>query len=107
MITRDQIEAALEEVGKGRVHDLEWSIDEDVLYAGLKLENEEQEGGEGQGDHYHIVTKVTNPETNEIVFIMHVGYYSSYDGASFDDGLLGFDIVEPYEKTVRDWKVVK
>lgn len=103
MITREEILAALNEFN--RVNDLDpWNIEEDRIYAGgLKLINEEQVGGEGQGEHYHLVTKVSRDD--DVVYIKHDGYYDSWNGREFD-GMDSFKIVEPYMKQVRDWKKV-
>lgn len=68
---------------------------------GLKFEWQDSFGGEGKGDHCHVVYKVTRGD--ESVFIKFDGYYSSYDGRDFNDG---FYFCEPYEKTVRDWRKV-
>lgn len=54
-------------------------------------------GGEGQGDHAHIVFKVVTVDGDEQYFKID-GYYSSYDGTDWD----GSDLFEvrPIERTV-------
>jgi len=53
-------------------------------------------GGEGQGDHVHLVFKVTSPKGGVRHFKID-GYYSSYEGTDWDGVLYE---VEPREKTV-------
>lgn len=77
--------------------------DNDVELEGLKFESEEEVGGEGQGDHAHTVIKVTSGE--ETAYIKFDAYYSSYDGRDYGD--CDFDLVEPYNRTIRDWKIIK
>lgn len=74
-----------------------------VELEGVKFEVEDEFGGEGKGDHMHTVLKVT--KNDNTAYIKFDAYYSSYDGGDFGD--YDFDLVEPYEKTVRDWKKVK
>lgn len=52
-------------------------------------------GGEGMGDHAHLVFRITNPDG-----VRHFkidGYYASYDGTTWDGRLYE---VKPVEKTV-------
>jgi hypothetical protein len=42
----------------------------------------DREGGEGKGDYYHVVYKVTLP-TQEQFFAKIVGYYNSWDGINW------------------------
>lgn len=61
------------------------------------IEVVETTGGEGQGDHAHIVFKLTDVDGNESFYKVD-GYYSSYDGVDWD----GSDLysVTPREKTI-------
>lgn len=62
-----------------------------------KIEIVDQEGGEGQGDHAHIIVKVDGEQYFELD-----GYYSSYDGFSWDSR--EWYEVEPATKTVTYYK---
>lgn len=42
-------------------------------------------GGEGEGDSYWSVAKITDKNTNESIFVRVDGYYASYVGAECDD----------------------
>lgn len=69
------------------------------------FENEEVYGGDrGDGEKHWIVFSITE-ETEKKTYWQIPGYYASYD-----DAYLNYDEVfqvEPYEKTVRDWRAVK
>lgn len=67
-----------------------------------KFENVENFGGEGQGDHAHVVFSVKHG--NKEMFVKVDGYYDSYNGISWDDSPYE---VEPYEKTITAWRKVK
>lgn len=85
-----------------------WSEGEDS--DAIKLDDEHtaeffvgETGGEGSAEHIWQVWKVTDADGNYQYF-MKTGYYMSYDGSNWDGDLVE---VEPYEKTVTDWKVKK
>lgn len=54
----------------------------------------EHHGGEDQGSDYYTVYKFT--KGNEELYIKFYGYYSSYDGADYED----FTFVTPKQKTI-------
>ena len=54
-----------------------------------------EHGGEGSAEHIWQVWQVGNQ------YFMKTGYYMSYDGSNWDGDLVE---VEPFEKTVTDWK---
>jgi len=56
-----------------------------------------QDGGEGQGDRYFIVWKLTDENGDEYYFRAD-GYYSSYEGVEWDGAELRQ--VTPREKTI-------
>lgn len=56
----------------------------------------ENVGGEGQGDHQHMVFKVLD-FAGGARFFKKTGYYSSFDGGEWDGD---FEEVKPVEKTV-------
>ena len=60
-----------------------------------EIEEIEQEGGEGQGDHWHSVKYFKDHD----VYVKVVGYYSSYEGANFDGWADCYE-VKPTEKTI-------
>lgn len=72
--------------------------------AGFKVETEEEEGGEGEGEDYHVVLKITGEDRKEI-FVKCDGYYASYDGTDWTMG--DTYEVKPKEVKVRSWATVK
>jgi hypothetical protein len=72
----------------------------DFKLDGVSFKKEEEVGGEDQGSHIHMVYSV-NTESDTF-FIKIDGYYSSYDSTEWQEP----QVVEPYMKEVRDWKVV-
>lgn len=76
---------------------------EDLKLDGFKVKIEEEVGGEGQGEHTHIVFKISDKENS--MFVKLNGYYDSYEGTEWDYNSLS-EVIS-YEKTVRDWKKVK
>lgn len=80
-------------------------LEELIGYTEKRLESnkyiitlEDEYGGEGMGDEYWMVFKVTNKGTNEFVFIKFEGVYNSWDGVEWDGGLT--KLVSPVEKVV-------
>jgi hypothetical protein len=59
-------------------------------------------GGEGSAEHIWLVFSVTNGDS--VQYFKKTGYYASYDGSNWDGALVE---VEPFEKTVTDWKPAK
>jgi hypothetical protein len=81
------------------------TIHEDDPFKDFNFEVIEQFGGEGQGDHCHDVIKFTRKsDPQDYVYVKFDGYYSSYDGCNYS--YYEPYIVEPYEKTVRDWRKI-
>lgn len=76
-----------------RPYDLK--AEEFLKYLGLgQVENVEQVGGEGEGDHWHQVWYFKDHD----VYIKITGDYSSYNGTDFYNGY-GSE-VKPVEKTI-------
>lgn len=75
-----------------------------LVYENFTLECVDQEGGgEGDGEHWHSVIKAeSRSEPGKARYFYIPGYYASYDGTTIEyhDAYE----VEPYEKTVIDWK---
>ena len=71
-----------------------------VALPGYSVKEEDQEGGEGQGENYYIVYKVS--DDHESILVKVNGFYSSEEGVDWSYG----DAIEvlPFEKTVRAWK---
>lgn len=68
-----------------------------VLVPGLgRVEVAKEFGGEGQGDRYYIIFRVTEDNGN-IRYFKIDGWYASYDGGHYDGP---FSEVKPVEKTV-------
>jgi hypothetical protein len=53
-------------------------------------------GGEGQGERYYTTYSVTDLISTETVYVQFYGYYTSYDGATYE----GWKFVEPITKTI-------
>lgn len=67
---------------------------------------DQQGGGEGEGEHWHAVLKVTSKaDQTQSRFFYIPGWYASYDGSTIEWSQM-YE-VEPYEKTVTDWRSVK
>jgi hypothetical protein len=62
-----------------------------------------EHGGEGSAEYIWQVWKTVDAEGN-VQYFKKEGYYMSYDGSNWDGELFE---VEPFEKTVTDWKVKK
>ena len=60
----------------------------------IKEEHIEQVGGEGQGDNYYVVYLYTKGD--EKVYIKFSGYYSSFEGPSYE----GYYVVNPVVRQV-------
>lgn len=64
----------------------------------------DQEGGEGEGSHAEAVFTLTPVvEATETLHFRKSGYYASHYGFDWDGR---FEQVEPYEKTVIDYRAV-
>ena len=78
-------------------NELQYLSDENEDY---KIESEiEQHGGEGEGDNYWVITRVLNKKTNEVFYIRFYGYYSSWDGTTWN----GWDLVKPHKKEIIEF----
>jgi len=62
--------------------------------ADIRFEFVDRYGGEDQGSDYWSVYSFN--DSNEVVFIQFQGWYTSYDGSTFDE----FYQVQPVEKTI-------
>lgn len=86
-------------------NDLIWEDLEDVLYSKSTelpqgtLTFVDQFGGEGQGDTYWIIVKLTEPDGTE-TFYRRNGWYQSHYGYELDGPT---DIVEQAEKVITVW----
>lgn len=69
----------------------EWKQDHNLIW-----EEVAQYGGEGQGDTWYSVKYFPNDD----VYIKVSGYYTSYNGTSFDDWWDSCSEVKPIEKTI-------
>lgn len=96
--TAKQIEEALDTLREDEDFDY-YELEEDSVELPNigKTEAIDNYGGEGQGDERWIVFKV-----GDQLFRLN-GYYSSYDGSTWDGGV---EEVEAYEKTVTDYRVI-
>jgi len=68
------------------------------ILEGCKIEMVDHYGGEGQGETYYAVYKVTTPD-GEVKHYQVDGWYASYDGSTYDDT---FE-VEPKEVMKIEW----
>lgn len=78
-----------------------WSEKEKFVLDTLGLgevEEVDQRGGEGEGDHWHSVKYFKDHD----VYIKTTGFYSSYHGTDFYDGY--GEEVKPQQKTITVFK---
>ena len=75
---------------------------EEGTLLGVEISEEDIWGGEGEGDHIGYVLKVTN--NKDLFYVIVHGFYDSYNGSDYSYAAV--HEVEPYMKTVRDWKSV-
>jgi hypothetical protein len=75
-----------------------------VFGDGWKITSEYTHGGsEGDGSEHYTVLKVTQNDINETFWLVP-GYYQSYNGGELE--LCDIYQVEPYEKTVTDYRKI-
>lgn len=72
---------------------------------GIKFEFVDGYGGEGEGDEYWGVAKLSDSFDNEINFMVS-GWYASYHGAECDEPK-NWQLVEPVEVKKVEYKRVK
>lgn len=70
-------------------------------YGVTDLKEIDSEGGEGQGDHAHIVYQVTQGDT--VTLVRDDGFYSSYEGTDWDNE---WYVVVPVEKMVTFYEPI-
>ena len=75
----------------------------ELLELGYKVKGEDGYGGEGQGDEYWVVFSVE--KDSEKTFFRLDGWYSSYDGSSFDD-THNFVVVKKVPVESYEWHLV-
>lgn len=84
----------------------EWAGDESVwkdpIFANFKIAEEAHYGGEGKGEEYWTVYKLTDKSTKDDYFVKFDGYYMSYDGTTWQS----VSQVKPVEVKKRDWEEV-
>lgn len=66
----------------------------DLQARGIKPECVDSFGGEGQGDNYYKIWSFT--KAGETLYVKLAGYYTSYNGATYDNMFF----VEPHPETV-------
>jgi len=92
-LTGQEIIAKVKE-SKVDIDDFAWeNYDHEELGLG-EIEEIEQVGGEGEGDHWHSVKLFKDHD----VYLKVVGYYASHDGTSFYGDCI--HEVKPVERTV-------
>lgn len=91
-----------------------YTIEENIIIGTYEMESlgvdtskihvfcEEHEGGEGLGEHYHIVFKIDHPE-HGVGYIMYVGQYDSWNGTDWDTEPF---MVKPVAKTIIQFEPV-
>lgn len=67
---------------------------------GYEFENVYQHGGEGQGDEYYSIYKVSNAELE--VYVQFNGWYASYHGSEYQEWFF----VEAREETVINYYLI-
>ena len=76
--------------------DISHQITDEVF---CEIQEEDREGGEGEGDYYHIVYRIKR-DGYEDTFIKFVGHYSSWDGVYWYNP---FEITHQEERTILVW----
>ena len=66
------------------------------------IEQIEQFGGEGKGDEYWYIYKITELNSGEYCYIKYEGYYNSWNGTTWIDECY---FVKPVEKTIVVYEV--
>lgn len=98
-MNKKEVIAVIEEnVQRHGPYDLEFDIPD------FKIKEIETKGGEGKGEHHHIVFQVSSKKYDTF-FVKADGYYSSYEGTEYGDAHV-YE-VESYIKEVKDWRKVK
>lgn len=104
MLTKQEIADILTELTYSP-EELYRVLREPKVIQGVTLEHVERVGGrEGEGSYCYNITKLSR--SGEEMYIKHEGYYSSYNGVEFDDGITGFVVVEPFTEQILSWKKV-
>lgn len=105
MLTVEHVSEALRAHAETCDEDAGWFYWDDVSYhtnervdvSGLgSVRVIDNEGGEGQGDHAHLVFEVTSGDGEVRLFKLD-GYYSSHCGTEWDGDLYE---VEPVQRTI-------
>jgi len=65
----------------------------------------EQEGGEGEGENYHVVLLIKDKKLGCEEYWMHTAFYSSWEGTDWSEGDC-FQVQE-VEKTIFVYEAVK
>lgn len=98
-----ELKAALvEHYGEGDVDEFAFEEKGDIPGIG-SFKEVEQEGGEGEGDHWHSVKYFPDHD----IYIEVYGSYSSDNGVDFWDGWSMLFQVTPKEKTIIVYETVK
>lgn len=82
------------------VDDMEEEMENALNALDIEESEAEQNGGEGEGEHYNRVVKFTQGDTE--VYFDFYGSYSSYGGTEYE----GFNQVEPREVLVTQFFAV-
>ena len=86
----------------------ELSYCENTKVGDLILNTVDSYGGEGQGETYYSVVKITREDGSDETFMKTEGFYTSYDGVDFYGG---FDkccfLVEPVQVLKTEFKRIK
>lgn len=89
---------------------IEYKIGNDECESGynLTIEEVDKNGGEGEGEYYNQVFKVTvtTPESIEVFYIESEGHYDSWEGVSYYCGWDTFHEVKPVEVKVTQYVAV-
>jgi hypothetical protein len=81
-------------------HEYHWGHSDEFVVPGIDgtvAVVESEGGGEGSGEHMHIVFRVSTTDGEEFYFKID-GYYASFDGASWDGSEL-YEVT-PRQKTI-------
>ena len=79
------------------VYGINSAYKKDLTTNNIQIELVQHYGGEGEGDQYYDVYKITDTLTHKFAYIKYEGYYDSWNGTSWDAECR---LVTPVEKTI-------
>lgn len=76
----------------------------DLELQNMTIEQVQRYGGEGQGEQYYYVYKITDTRTDEFAYIKYAGYYDSWNDTDWFGECI---LVTPVEKTITVYEYLE